>query len=72
MIGSCMGSSGPASVDPATGRPYGMAFPVLTIRDMVRAQALLVDHLGIGTLAVVVIVLLLFKRKLDATDPKKK
>ena len=54
VLGSCMGSSGPASTDPATGRPYGMAFPVITIRDMVRAQALLLDHLGIGTLAAVV------------------
>ncbi len=54
VIGSCMGSSGPASVDPATGAPYGMAFPVITIRDMVRAQALLLDHLGIARLAAVV------------------
>ena len=54
VLGSCMGSSGPASVDPATGRPYAMAFPVITIRDMARAQAMLLDHLGIGTLAAVV------------------
>ncbi|URW75204.1 homoserine O-acetyltransferase [Sphingomonas donggukensis] len=54
VIGSCMGSSGPASIDPATGRPYGMAFPVITIRDMVRAQEMLIDHLGIDTLAAVV------------------
>ncbi|WP_294288047.1 homoserine O-acetyltransferase, partial [uncultured Sphingomonas sp.] len=54
VIGSCLGSSGPASIDPATGRPYGMSFPVITIRDMVRAQGLLVDHLGIRTLAAVV------------------
>ena len=54
VLGSCMGSSGPASVDPATGRPYGMSFPVITIRDMVRAQAMLIDHLGIDTLAAVV------------------
>ncbi len=54
VIGSCMGSSGPASIDPATGRAYGMAFPVITIRDMVRAQAMLLDHLGIDTLAAVV------------------
>jgi homoserine O-acetyltransferase len=54
VLGSCMGSSGPASNDPATGKPYGMAFPVITIRDMVRAQAMLLDHLGIGTLAAVV------------------
>ena len=54
VLGSCLGSSGPASVDPATGRPYGMAFPVITIRDMVRAQAMLLDHLGIARLAAVV------------------
>ena len=53
VIGSCMGSSGPASDDPATGRPYGMNFPVITIRDMVRAQAMLLDHLGITELTVV-------------------
>ena len=47
VIGSCMGSSGPASPNPATGRPWGMAFPVITIRDMVRAQALLLDYLGV-------------------------
>ncbi len=54
VLGSCMGSSGPATVNPATGAPWGMAFPVITIRDMVRAQALLLDHLGIATLAAVV------------------
>jgi len=53
VIGSCMGSSGPGSV--GTGaRPFGMAFPVITIRDMVRAQAMLLDHLGIETLHAVV------------------
>ncbi len=54
VLGSCMGSSGPASINPATGRPWGMAFPVITIRDMVRAQAMLLDHLGVGTLKAVV------------------
>lgn len=54
VMGGCMGSSGPASVDPATGTPYGMEFPVLTIDDMVRAQAILLDHLGIERLACVV------------------
>jgi homoserine O-acetyltransferase/O-succinyltransferase len=53
-LGGCMGSSGPASIDPATGAPYGMDFPVITIQDMVRAQAILLDHLGIETLASVV------------------
>ncbi|HWK35011.1 homoserine O-acetyltransferase MetX [Sphingomonas sp.] len=53
VIGSCMGSSGPASAA-ADGCPHGMRFPVITIRDMVRAQAMLLDHLGIDTLAAVV------------------
>jgi homoserine O-acetyltransferase len=53
LIGSCMGSTGPAS--PATdGEPYGMRFPVITIRDMVRAQVALLDALGIGQLHAVV------------------
>lgn len=50
VIGGCLGSSGPASIDPATGKPYGLSFPVITIADMVRAQAMLLDHLGIETL----------------------
>ncbi|MGN6268356.1 MAG: homoserine O-acetyltransferase MetX [Sphingomonas sp.] len=54
VLGSCMGSSGPASIDPATGQPYGMSFPVITIRDMVRAQAMLLDSLGIGRLKAVI------------------
>ncbi|WP_294190938.1 homoserine O-acetyltransferase [uncultured Sphingomonas sp.] len=54
VLGSCMGSSGPASIDPATGRAWGMTFPVITIRDMVRAQGVLLDHLGIARLAAVV------------------
>jgi homoserine O-acetyltransferase len=50
VIGACMGSSGPASINPATNQPWGLDFPVITIRDMVRAQAMLLDHLGIETL----------------------
>ncbi|MBN8919725.1 MAG: homoserine O-acetyltransferase [Rhizobiales bacterium] len=50
VIGGCLGSTGPASTDPATGRPWGLDFPVITIPDMVRAQAMLIDHLGIDTL----------------------
>jgi homoserine O-acetyltransferase/O-succinyltransferase len=50
VIGGCMGSSGPASTNPLTGRPWGLEFPVVTIRDAVRAQAMLLDHLGIETL----------------------
>jgi homoserine O-acetyltransferase/O-succinyltransferase len=54
VIGGCMGSTGPASLDPERGEPYGTEFPVLTISDMVRAQARLIDHLGIETLLAVV------------------
>ena len=50
VIGGCMGSSGPADVDPATGEPYGLTFPLITVRDMVRAQAALLDELGIEKL----------------------
>jgi homoserine O-acetyltransferase/O-succinyltransferase len=54
VIGGCMGSTGPASLDPATGKPYGLGFPVITIDDMVRAQACLIDHLGIPDLFCVI------------------
>ncbi len=54
VLGSCMGSSGPATLNPATGAPWGMSFPVITIRDMVRAQAMLLDHLGVQRLKAVV------------------
>jgi len=50
VLGGCMGSSGPATVNPATGQPWGLSFPVITIRDMVRAQKRLIDHLGIDSL----------------------
>ncbi len=50
VLGGCMGTTGPVEIDPATGRPYGLAFPVITIGDMVRVQALLLDHLGIERL----------------------
>jgi homoserine O-acetyltransferase len=50
VLGGCMGTTGPASIDPKTGHVYGINFPVITIRDMVRAQAMLIDRLGIGTL----------------------
>ncbi len=48
--GACMGTTGPSSTNPATGRPWGLEFPVVTIPDMVRAQAMLLDYLGIDTL----------------------
>ena len=50
VIGGCMGTTGPASLNPATGRPYGLDLPVVTIKDMVHAQAMLIDHLGIDML----------------------
>jgi len=50
IIGSCCGSTGPASVNPETGKEYGTRFPVITIGDMVEAQKALLDHLGIKTL----------------------
>lgn len=54
VLGGCMGSSGPATLDPATGRLWATDFPVITIPDMVRAQALLLDSLGIERLFCVV------------------
>ncbi|GCF06624.1 homoserine O-acetyltransferase MetX [Dictyobacter arantiisoli] len=54
IIGGCSGSTGPSSINPLTGRPYGMRFPVITIRDMVRAQRKLIEHLGVRRLAMVV------------------
>ncbi|GAB4340780.1 MAG: homoserine O-acetyltransferase [Desulfobulbaceae bacterium] len=47
ILGSCMGSTGPSSINPRTGKPYGFEFPMVTIKDMVRAQKHLLDHLGI-------------------------
>ncbi len=54
VMGGCMGSLGPKSINPATGEPYGLTFPVITIADMVRAQVMLVDALGIDQLLSVV------------------
>jgi len=47
VIGGCKGSTGPSSINPATGKPYGLEFPVITIKDMVNAQKYLIDYLGI-------------------------
>ena len=54
VIGGCKGSTGPSSTNPETNKPYGAAFPVVTIRDMVNAQKLLLDFLGIPELYAVV------------------
>ena len=52
-LGSCFGSTGPASINPATGKPWGAAFPVLTVEDWVQAQARVADHFGIERFAAV-------------------
>ncbi|MFN0042735.1 MAG: homoserine O-acetyltransferase [Alphaproteobacteria bacterium] len=50
VLGGCMGTTGPKDVNPATGKPWGLSFPVITVADIVRAQKLLIDHLGIDQL----------------------
>jgi len=54
MLGGCKGTTGPASINPETGKPYGSAFPKITVEDMVHAQRLLVEHLGIDVLEAVI------------------
>jgi len=54
VIGGCMGTTGPASTDPATAKPFGLDFPLVTVHDMVRSQAMLLDALGIETLLMVI------------------
>lgn len=53
VLGGCYGSTGPSSLDPTTGTPYGLRFPLVTIRDMVGAQRKLLEHLGVRQLAAV-------------------
>src|SRR5262249_4746140 len=50
VLGACMGTTGPRDINPATERPYGLSFPLITIADMVQAQKLVIDHLGIEKL----------------------
>ena len=50
-LGGCHGSTGPTSIDRATGQPYGASFPLVTVEDWVASQARLMDRLGIGKLA---------------------
>jgi len=54
VLGGCMGTTGPTSTNPETGKPYGLDFPVVTIKDMVDAQTMLIDHLGIDQLFCVI------------------
>jgi len=54
VLGGCQGSTGPCSVNPATGRDYGLDFPFVTIRDMVHSQKRLLDHLGVAGLHAVI------------------
>jgi len=54
VLGGCVGSSGPSSLNPETGRPFGLSFPFVTIRDMVRSQKLLLDHLGVQSVYAVI------------------
>lgn len=54
VLGGCRGSTGPSSINPKTGKPYGSEFPIITIHDMVNAQRFLIDHLGVEKLFSVV------------------
>lgn len=54
VVGGCLGTTGPASINPGTGKAWGLSFPMVTIRDMVRAQSLLLDHLEIDSLFCVI------------------
>lgn len=54
ILGGCMGTTGPKEINPATGKPWGLDFPVITIGDMVRLQAMLMDYLGVEQLFAVI------------------
>ena len=53
VLGGCRGSTGPASINPRSGKPYALEFPIITVKDMVNAQRHLIDHLGIERLLAV-------------------
>jgi homoserine O-acetyltransferase len=54
ILGSCMGTTGPSSINPETGEPYGLDFPMMTVGDIIESQKILLDHLGISSLHTVV------------------
>ncbi len=54
VLGGCMGSAGPRTINPATGKPYALDFPVITINDMARAHKALIDHLGIPKIFLII------------------
>ena len=54
LLGGCMGTTGPGSIDPSPGRPFGLTFPLVTIEDMVNAQAALLSEIGVERLLTVI------------------